>query len=98
VKFLRQLTRRLSDTVGGWDKFQRKEIWYFLDSTASASLKPSVDATDTTFSELKEILRKLQAFEKELCEDNPQGVRLLFHLNFYSSALVFLRIEANRSR
>ena len=86
VKLLRQLIRRLSDTVGGWDKFQRKEIGYFLydekPSTALPSLKPSVDAVDTAFLELKEILRKLQALEKELCEDNPQGVSLLFHFKF----------------
>jgi hypothetical protein len=82
VTLLRRLIRRLSDTVGAWDKFRRKEIWYFLDSTASAYLEPSVDAVDTTFSELKDILRMLQALERELCQDNPQGVRLLFYFEF----------------
>ena len=85
VKLLRQLIGRLSDTVESWDKFRRKDIWYFLDgnrSTTSVSLKPSVDAVDMMFSELKEILRKLQALEKELSKDNPQVVSLLFHFEF----------------
>lgn len=82
VKFLRQLIRRLSDTVGCWDKFRQKEICYFLDdgerSAASQILKPSVDAVDKIFWELKETLRKLRALEKELCQDSPQGVGLSF--------------------
>jgi len=78
VRLLRQLTGRLSDTVVAWDEFQRKEIGYFLydgeSPTASSSLKTSAAAIDKTFSDLKALLRKLQCLQKELCEDNPQGV------------------------
>jgi len=83
VKLLRQLISRLSDTVGTWDEFQRKEIEYFLydgeSEASSSSLKPSVGAIEKVFSDLKVLRRKLQDFKKELCEDNPQGVS---HLSF----------------
>lgn len=83
VRLLRQLIGGLSDTVGAWDEFQRKEIGYFLydgeSPTASSSLKSSVAAVDKAFSALKVLLRKLRDLEKELCEDNPQGVS---HLSF----------------
>jgi hypothetical protein len=86
VKLLRQLIRGLSDTVGAWEKFQRKEIGYFLHdgkhSTAPPSLKLSVSAVDKAFSELKELHRKLEELKKELCEDNPQGVSRLLHSEF----------------
>jgi hypothetical protein len=78
VKLLRQLINCLSDTVGAWEKFQRKEIWYFIDDVdspaTSPTLKPSVNAVDDAFLDLKELLEKLRHLEKELCQDNPQGV------------------------
>ena len=86
VKLLRQLISGISDTVGAWDEFQRKEIGYFLydgDSpTTSSSLKPSVAAVDKAFSELSSLLRKLQDLRNELCEDNPQGVCHLSYPQF----------------
>ena len=78
VTLLRSLTGRLGDTVDAWDRFQRKDIGYFLfdeDSpTASSYLKALVNDVDTIFSDLKDILRKLQHLEGELCQDSPQGV------------------------
>ena len=80
VMLLRQLINRLSDTVGAWVKFQRKEIGYFLydgeSSTAASCLKSSLDAVDNAFWDLKDLLRKLRDLERELCQDNPQGVSL----------------------
>lgn len=78
VTLLRSLTSRLGDTVDAWDRFQRKDIGYFLfdeDSpTASSYLKALVNDVDTIFSDLKDILRKLQHLEGEICQDSPQGV------------------------
>jgi len=86
VKLLRQLISGLSDTVGAWAEFQRKETGYFLydgDSPiTSSSLKPSVDAVDKAFSGLNGLLRKLQDLRIELCEDNPQGVCHLSYPKF----------------
>lgn len=102
VKLLRQLIRGLSDIVGAWEKFQRKDIGYFLHdvkpSTAPPSLKLSVNAVDKTFSELKELHRKLEELKKELCEDNPQGVSHLFNSEFRCELFLQLeRSEANRN-
>ena len=87
VKLLRQLISGLSDTVGAWDEFRQKEIGYFLcvdgePPTTSSPLKPSVAAVDKAFSELKVLLRKLQDLRKEMCEDNPQGVRHISYPEF----------------
>ena len=81
VKLLRQLISCLSEAVGAWEKFQRKDIEYFLydgNSLKAASyLKPSLNAVDKVFWDLKGLLRKLRELERELCQDNPQGVSLL---------------------
>jgi hypothetical protein len=81
VKLLRQLIRGLSGTVRAWDKFQRKEIGYFLydgeSGASSSSLKRSLVAIDKAFSELKDLQGSLQDLKKELCENNPQGVSYL---------------------
>jgi hypothetical protein len=94
VKLLRQLISGLSDTVGAWDEFQRKEIGYFLydgDSpTTSSSLKPSVAAVDKAFSELSGLLRKLQDLRNELYEDNPQGVCHLSYPNLKANCIHLL--------
>jgi hypothetical protein len=86
VGLLRQLISGLSDTVGAWDKFQRKEIGYFLydgeSSTAASTLKSSVNAVDNAFWDLKDLLRKLRDLESELCKDNPQGVSHLPYSKF----------------
>jgi len=90
VRLIRQLISGLSDTVGAWDEFERKEIGYFLydgesPSTSSPpSLKSSVAAVDKAFSALKVLLRKLRDLEKELCEDNPQGVSHISSSEFKS--------------
>ena len=90
VKVLRRLKSRLSDTVDAWDKFQRKQIGYFLldDSfpTSSSPLKSSVSAVDDVFLDLKGFLKKLQQLENELCQDNPQGVSSLSVFTLYSRA------------
>jgi len=101
VRLLRQLTGRLSDTVVAWDEFQRKEIGYFLydgeSPTASSSLKTSAAAIDKTFSDLKALLRKLQCLQKELCEDNPQGVSHLSCPNMKANVSIGLRdADANQ--
>jgi hypothetical protein len=81
VRLLRRLKSRLSDTVDAWDKFQRKEIGYFLlddsSATSSSPLESSVSAVDDVFLDLKGFLKKLQQLENELCQDNPQGVSSL---------------------
>ena len=78
VRLLRQLISSLADIVGAWDKFQRKDLGYFIydgeTSSASSSLKFSVNAVDKAFWDLKDDLRKLHDLERELCKDNPQGV------------------------
>jgi hypothetical protein len=81
VKLLKRLTSRLSETVEAWEEFrcQRKEIEYFLSDAGEPpasrlSLKSSIVAIDKTFSDLRLLLAKLQRFEKELCDGNPQGV------------------------
>ena len=94
VKLLRQLISGLSDTVGGWEKFQRKDIGYFLNHikspTTTSHLDSSVDAVGKAFLELMHLLRKLQSLKNELCEDNPQGVSRLsspeFEGELHSSA------------
>ena len=77
VILLRQLVKCLSATIRTWEKFQRREIGYFLyeeSGAASSSLRPSLFAIDKAFSELNELRGLLQDLKKELCEDNPQGV------------------------
>ena len=94
VKLLKQLIGDLSDTTGGWGKFQQKDIRYFLPRskppTAISSLDSSVDMVDNAFLELKHLLQKLQSLEKELREYNPQGVSLLFHFKFDSVLYISL--------
>jgi hypothetical protein len=92
VRLLRQLMRGLSDTVAAWDKFKRKDIWYFLHESESSSvllpLQSSVHAVDHAFLDLKDFLEKLRHLERELCQDNPQGVGLLsLLLRIYMSIL-----------
>jgi hypothetical protein len=81
VTLLRRLRSTLSDTVDAWDKFQRKEIGYFLfddaSPTTSSDLESSVSAVDDVFLDLKGIFKKLRELEDELCQDNPQGVSFL---------------------
>jgi hypothetical protein len=78
VALLRKLISRLGDTVDAWDRFQRKDIGYFLfddDAPTKASLlKGSVNDVDNVFLDLKDIFRKLRQLEDELCQDSPQGV------------------------
>jgi hypothetical protein len=78
VALLRRLISRLGDTVDAWDRFQRKDIGYFLfddDAPTKASLlKGSVNVVDNIFLDLKDIFRKLRQLEEELCQDSPQGV------------------------
>jgi hypothetical protein len=75
---LRKLVARLGDTLDAWDRFQRKDICYFLfddDSpTDSTLLKQSVNNVDTLFLDLKDILKKLRRLEEDLCKQSPQGV------------------------
>jgi hypothetical protein len=80
VRLLRQLTRRLSDTVGAWEAFRRNDIDYFEydGEPPASSFIPSRNAVKKSFLELNAILHKLQSLRKELCEDNPQGVSRLF--------------------
>jgi hypothetical protein len=77
VELLRRLKNRLSDAIATWDEFRGAEIGYFYDSDSTAVLSPlkvSMGAVNKSFSDLKEILRKLRDLERELCEDSPQGV------------------------
>jgi hypothetical protein len=78
VTLLRKLISKLGDTIDAWDRFQRKDIGYFLFddelSTTASLLKCSVSEVDNVFLDLKDILRKLRQLEKGLCQDNPQGV------------------------
>jgi hypothetical protein len=102
VKLLRQLIRRLSETISAWDEFENHEIGYFLydgeSPTTSSSLKFSLGAVNKAFSDLKDILRKLRYLERELCKDNPQGVSHPFFSKFKKklTILIYLRdMEAN---
>ena len=78
VTLLRKLISKLGDTIDAWDRFQRKDIGYFLFDdglpTTASLLKCSVNEVDNVFLDLKDILRKLRQLEKGLCQDNPQGV------------------------
>jgi hypothetical protein len=91
VRLLRQLISGLSDTVGTWGEFRRKEIEYFLcdgeSPTVSSSLKSSVAAVNKAFSDLKVHLRKLRDLEKELCEDNPQGLNAYLSFGNHEAAI-----------
>jgi hypothetical protein len=83
VALLRNLVNRLGNTVDAWDRFQRKYMGYFLfddeNPTASSILEQSVNAVDTVFLDLKDILKKLRTLEAELLRDSPQGVSYLPH-------------------
>ena len=102
VRLLRQLISGLSDTVGAWGEFQRKEIGYFLidgespSAPSPPSLRSSVAAVDKAFSFLKVLLRKLRDLEKQLCEDNPQGVSHLSSSEF-KGELHPSAVEANKN-
>jgi hypothetical protein len=78
VTLLRKLISKLGGTIDAWDRFQRKDIGYFLFddelSTTASLLKCSVNEVDNVFLDLKDILRKLRQLETGLCQDNPQGV------------------------
>ena len=78
VTLLRKLISKLGDTIDAWDRFQRKDIGYFLFDdglpTNASLLKCSVNEVDNVFLDLKDILRKFRQLEKGLCQDNPQGV------------------------
>jgi hypothetical protein len=82
VEYLRQLTSRLSETVGAWDEFQGSETGYFLDRspTASSRLRLSVAAVVRSFAELRALQQQLERLRKDLCEGNPQGVSHLLYL------------------
>ncbi len=82
VTLLRRLIGCLWNTVNAWDRFQRKDIGYFLFDdglpTNSSFLKDSVNVVDNIFLDLKDILKKLQQMERDLCQDSPQGVSNIF--------------------
>jgi hypothetical protein len=82
VTLLRKLISGLGDTVDAWNRFQRRDIGYFIFDdelpTNSSSLKCSVNAVDNVFLDLKDILRKLRQMERGLCQDSPQGVSNIF--------------------
>jgi hypothetical protein len=84
VTLLRKLTNKLGDTIDAWDRFQRKDIGYFLFDdelpTTAFLLKCSINAVDNVFLDLRDILRKLRQLEKGLCQDSPQGVSHLFSI------------------
>jgi len=101
VGLLRNLITKLTTTVDAWDRFQRKDIGYFLfddDSpTSFAFLKGLVNDVDTGFSDLSDILKSLEKLESELRQDSPQGVSSL-HINIpLSSYIQFLTFTAPRS-
>lgn len=66
---LRILGKKLSDTVGAWNSFARKEIDYFDDET--------MIPVEMIFRKLKDHLQKLRDLEMELNKDNPDGVSSL---------------------
>jgi len=76
VKLSRLLKGRLSETVAAWEVFRGREMEYFIDGEASSQLQNSMIKVHKIFSDLNQILRKLQDMENELCQDNPQGVGL----------------------
>ena len=82
VKFLRRLSTKLGDTINAWDRFQRKDICYFLYddelSTTDLLLKSSVNEVDNVFLDLRDIFKKLRQLEEGLCRDSPQGVSDIF--------------------
>jgi hypothetical protein len=91
VTLLRKLISKLGDTVEAWDRFQKKDIGYFMFDdglpTTSSLLRFSVNEVDNVFLDLKDILRKLRKLEKGLCQDSPQGV----------SSLCLLYLQLHRS-
>jgi hypothetical protein len=82
IALLRKLISRLGDTVDAWDRFQRKDIGYFLFDdglpTNSSLLKSSVNEVDNVFLDLKDILRNFLRLEKGLFQDTPHGVSDIF--------------------
>ncbi|KAH6720868.1 hypothetical protein BKA61DRAFT_668764 [Leptodontidium sp. MPI-SDFR-AT-0119] len=68
TNFLRLLGMKLSDTVAAWDSFRENGIYYFNDY--------SVIPIETAFGELKAQLQKLRDLEKELRQDNPDGLNV----------------------
>ena len=81
VELLRCLRNRLFDIVAAWDRFRREDIGYFNDRESTAAFSPlknSIGAVNKAFSDLEEILRRLQNLERELFEDSPQGVSHFF--------------------
>lgn len=103
VTSLRKLIAKLGDTVDAWDKFQKKDIGYFLVDdelpTTASLLKCSVNEVDNVFLDLKDILRKLRLLEKGVCQDSPQGVsQLISSPGFKASDLLcYSCIETNRN-
>jgi hypothetical protein len=82
VPLLRLLINGLGDTVNAWDRFEHKDIGYFLFDdglpTNSKFLKCSVNAVDDVFLDLKDVLKKLQQMECGLRQDSPQVVSNIF--------------------
>ncbi|KAH7333039.1 hypothetical protein BKA65DRAFT_564042 [Rhexocercosporidium sp. MPI-PUGE-AT-0058] len=74
TNFLRLLGMKLSDTVVAWESFRENGIYYFDDY--------SVIPVETAFGKLKAYLQKLRELEKELREDNPDGLNV--HLGLES--------------
>ncbi|KAH9211668.1 hypothetical protein DL95DRAFT_510900 [Leptodontidium sp. 2 PMI_412] len=68
TNFLRLLGMKLSDTIAAWDSFRGDGIYYFHDN----SVKP----IETAFGKLKAHLQKLRDLEKELRQDNPDGLNV----------------------
>ncbi|KAG4428670.1 hypothetical protein IFR05_015849 [Cadophora sp. M221] len=72
TNFLRILGMKLSDTIAAWDSFRGNGIDYFNDY--------SVIPIETAFGKLKAHLQKLEALERELLEDNPDGLNVYLGL------------------
>jgi len=76
VDLLRRLESGLSDTVGAWNGFQQNDIRYFKyhGPSPTSSFTSSITAVEKIFLRLNALLQKLHSLEKQLREDNPQGV------------------------
>lgn len=61
VRLAKMLLNALQDTIDAWDRFQWKEIDYFLadDGVPTPLLKGSVNVVNTVFCDLKDIHRRL---------------------------------------
>lgn len=77
MHLLRDLISALHDTVGAWEKFERSSITYFshhgkLPNSSQVDQSVSVATIGKTFTDLKDILHKLEYLEKTLGESVSQ--------------------------